>query len=193
MSAKPKLLARPDVDESMIQLTAWIALSDSTISNGCLRMLEGSFTDARFEAFGQAILKQKLRYILNLNQKGLDELLRVMLFSSGNFAKAQLAFEHATKQIPDLFTDMQVNDVEVKAGEFVIFSSLLVHGSYPNQTKDETRLAFTGRYTTNCTRVYPDMKTDHFPTREGMIKFNLDKVKCIQVLGEDRFGHNSIA
>jgi ectoine hydroxylase-related dioxygenase (phytanoyl-CoA dioxygenase family) len=80
----------------------------------------------------------------------------------------------------------------MKAGEFILFSSLNTHGSNPNVTSDDTRLAFAGRYTTNDVVVYKDMATDRFPTPEGFITFDTDRIGCIQAQGRDTFGHNRI-
>ena len=61
-----------------------------------------------------------------------------------------------------------------------------MHASFPNSTKDRTRLGFTARYVPTSVRVYPD--TDTFDEYGSAI--SLDKYGCVLVSGEDKFNHN---
>lgn len=190
-SGRPKLYPTVKTNDNMVQLTAWIALSDTTVKNGCMRLLPSSFSDSRFENFAWTLLDRQFPYLMSLDHATIKQVIHAMKFSVGNFVKAQMVFELAIKEIPDLFDGFETRDLEMKAGEFVIFTSLNTHGSYPN-TSDDTRLALAGRYTTNDVIVYKDFETDHFPTPQGNISFNLKDVGCIQAHGEDSFGHNRI-
>ena len=74
----------------------------------------------------------------------------------------------------------------MKAGQFVIFWSTLMHSSFPNITKDKTRLGFTARYVPTCVKVYPGTDSvDEYGT-----KLSLDKYGTVLVSGEDTYGHN---
>jgi hypothetical protein len=125
------------------------------------------------------------------SSKNIELLFKTMKFTSGSFLKAQLIYDIAMELIPDLFKDAKVTDLELKAGEAIIFSSLNVHGSYPNVT-DDSRLAFAGRFTSNNVKVYNGFTYDWFQTPKGPMKFDLDKIACMQVAGEDKFGFNTI-
>ncbi len=107
------------------------------------------------------------------------------------FFWVQILFEILTNEIPDLFEGCQHRNLEMKAGQFVIFTSSNMHASHPNTTND-SRLAFAGRYTSNDVKVYHGFDKDYFPTAEGNIEFDLEKIGCMQVSGTDHFGHNKI-
>lgn len=192
-SEKPKLKPLSPMDEGIVQLTAWIALSDTTIKNGCLRMLECSFEDGRLEKLSYEISNNKLDFMMTQPAGMIEKIIKTVNYTSGSFLKAQLIFEIAVELMPDLFEGKQVKDLEMKAGECIFFTSLNVHGSYPNLSDTDTRLALAGRFTSNDVMVYKDFDHDLFFTSKGKIKYSLDKIACMQVLGQDTYGHNKIA
>ena len=191
-SSKPKLQSTQEINDSMVQLTAWIALSDTTVENGCMRLMPNSFTDARFESFAWALLEHKFPYLMSLDRATVQKIMHALKFSTGNFVKAQMVYELAIQEIPDLFDGFTTHDLTMKAGEFVVFTSLNTHGSYPNVTSGDTRLAMAGRYTTNDVKVYDGFTSDQFPTPEGPMLFDLSGVGCMQAHGQDTYGHNRI-
>lgn len=191
-SAKPKLLPTTKIDPGIVQLTAWIALTDVKVKTGCLRMIPGSFMDGRFEQLASDILDNPLSYLRNKDDYEIEKILKTLLFTPGSFMKSQLVFDMATQELEDLFEVGEVEEYEMKAGDFIIFTSLNMHASHPNSTTDETRLAFAGRYTNNDVKVYSGFEHDFFPTPEGNIKFPLDKIGCIQAHGTDNYHFNKI-
>ncbi|MEQ9569384.1 MAG: phytanoyl-CoA dioxygenase family protein, partial [Longimicrobiales bacterium] len=87
----------------------------------------------------------------------------------------------------------ETRTVEMKAGEFLIFTSLVIHGALPNVTTDDTRLAFVGRYTTNDVKVFDGLTHDVSPPIHGRtFDMSLRHIGCTQVHGRDRYGHNRI-
>jgi chlorinating enzyme len=80
-------------------------------------------------------------------------------------------------------------NMEMKAGEFVIFSERTMHGALPNITTDDARLGMSARY------IVPDVQI-HNPwvLGEGGLsiaylqiqKLNLDRWKIIQLRGDKR-------
>ena len=195
-SEKPKLVpidrAEGDTNNGMLQLSMWLALEDATIENGALRFLAGSFVDGRLEELGNRILDHPIDVMATLGVRDIAQAIRVLEFTANDFIKAQLAFEFATRILPDLFVGHEVRDMEVRAGEFILFTSVNMHASWPNRTTDSHRLAFGGRYTTNDVVVYKDFDHDTFPTPEGYIPHPIEELACIQVHGQDRYGHNNI-
>lgn len=192
ISAKPKLLPPPGVDDAIAQVTVWLALSDATIETGCLRFLPGSFVDGRFEDALTHFREDLPGY---LAKKDRDEARRIMgtfLLSPDLFEKARLVFDLVIEQIPDLFDSYAVEDIEVKAGDFLIFTSSNTHASFPNVSRDAVRFSLAGRYTANDVRVFGDMRYDVVPTPEGPVRYPLDDIGCIQVHGSDRTGLNRI-
>jgi chlorinating enzyme len=192
-SAKPKLLATNPMSPAIVQLTAWVALTDVTVENGCMRIIPGSFKDGRFERLAYNIQEQANDYLLTLSREDIEKAIRTLKFSTGNFVRAQLAYEFAIKEVPDLFHGYTIQDMTMKAGEFSIFSSLNTHGSYPNVTTNDNRLAIAGRYTSNDVKIYDGINEDVFVTPDATERFPVDKLGCMQVLGEDKFGYNRMA
>lgn len=192
-SEKAKLQPTVPTHESMVQLTAWIALTDVSIENGCMRFVPGSYRDGRYEYLTYQMKKYAADYLITLPLDKIERLVHAAKFTAGNFIKVQAAYEMILHEVPDLFEGFQTLSMEMKAGEFIIFTSLNTHASHPNVTTDDTRLAFAGRYTTTDVKVYEGFDKDVFATPEGEIPFDITRCACLQVLGEDTFGHNRIA
>ncbi len=187
-----KLVPLNGTDPSLVQLTAWVALTESTIPNGCLRFIPGSFEDGRFEKMAYELFDNCFGALRGLSFEELLNGIWSLKFTTGNFTKAQFLFDVIVKQIPDLFENAVIEDVEMKPGQCIIFTSMNMHASYPNVTTDMTRLALAGRYTTNDVKVTPVHDGDIFTTPEGDFQFAQAGIGCMQVHGEDRFGHNTI-
>ena len=191
-SANPKLVPTLDIHHGMVQLTVWVALTDVRQDNGCMRFLPGSYADGRMEYF-MSHLEDKLHLLLHDRDEAfIRGVLKILLFSPGTFLKAQIGYELARKEIPDLLDDYRVENIEMKAGEFIIFSSLNMHASFPNTSTDD-RLAFAVRYTTNDVKVYPDFEQDFFASPEGNIPFSVRDIGCIQARGADKYSYNRMA
>jgi non-heme Fe2+,alpha-ketoglutarate-dependent halogenase len=78
--------------------------------------------------------------------------------------------------------------MEMKAGQFVMFWSTLMHASFPNTTTNQTRMAMVARYVPTCVQIYPDQDVvDTFGSR-----VSLEKYGVVVVAGEDRYRHNRI-
>lgn len=169
-----------------------MALTDFSMDQGCLRMLEGSHSDGRLEAIAAHIQDNKIAFLIEQPRKTVLKVIKTIFYTTGVFEKTQMLLEMALDLIPDMFDGKEVTTIEMKAGEAIIFCDLNLHGSYPNITDDE-RIAYSGRYTSNDVQFYKDTEFDSFPTPSGRVRFKVDKMKCIQVHGEDKFGHNRIA
>ncbi|WP_444916170.1 phytanoyl-CoA dioxygenase family protein [Microbulbifer sp. EKSA008] len=71
-----------------------------------------------------------------------------------------------------LFGDLEVKDLEVKAGKCLIFSPLNMHTSFANTSQDKSRFSFARRYTANHVKVAPYGK-DNISTMEDLLEFTL--------------------
>jgi len=195
-SEAPKLVAvdAPDdlTNHGMLQASMWLALEDATIENGAMRYLPGSFADSRLEEIGNRLLDHPVEVMATLGVRDIATFIKVFGFTANDFIKAQLLFEYGTDMLPDIYAGLEVREMEVPAGQFLLFTEVTMHGSWPNVTTDSHRLAFGGRYTTTDVAVYPDFTYDVFPTPAGMIKHPVEHLACIQVLGTDRHGRNNI-
>lgn len=187
-----KLKPTTPVDPGMVQLTAWVALSDVTIENGALRIAVGSFVDGRLEYAYEFARNHMLDFMALLDPAQLDRFLRVGLFAPSNFMKAQAVFELNAPRFAEMLERCEVRDLEMKAGEAIIFSSLNMHGSFANTSQNDTRMAFAGRYANHDVRAYADQDFDVFPTSRGEVRFPTAPLACIHVHGEDRFHHNHV-
>ena len=84
----------------------------------------------------------------------------------------------------------KVLDMEMKAGECVIFTAKCVHASFPNTSKRSTRFAITSRYTPTHVRVYPH--SDVFIAHGGKFNLSASNYGPVLVSGRDAWGHNNI-
>jgi len=90
----------------------------------------------------------------------------------------QLEFDHD----PALVTTM-----EMKAGQFVIFSERVIHGSGPNHT-NEMRFAMNYRLIPPYVKVYPDQNF-HRAMHMGQ-SYSLEHWGTVLVRGTDPYGYN---
>lgn len=187
-----KLTAPEHVDPGMIQLTAWVALTDVTRENGAMRIIPGSFVDSSTEFFYSYIQDNILPYLGSLSKKEVRHLLQMIFYSTGSFFKAQAVFDSIYDRLDNGFDGMEMVDLEMKAGQAVIFSSLNMHASYPNETTDQTRLAIAGRYCNNDVKVFNNMTHGVLTTAGGPRKYDIRNLAQMQIHGEDRWGHNNI-
>lgn len=117
--------------------TAWIALDDCKLANGCLRVLPGSHQDQRLRRHNT-----NPSDALTLNQE-LDA--------------SEIDEGHAC-------------DLELQAGQMVLFDVYLVHGSQPNRSA-ERRAGFVCRYMPAAARFDHEWGRD-FMERSGIVDFS---------------------
>jgi chlorinating enzyme len=146
----------------LFQLTAWVAVTDSTVKNGCMRFIPGTH-----------------RELLPMEVEEYDPVKH-----AGNKHD-----RFGTKVMRPALGELEQRAVnmEMKAGEFVIFSERTMHGALPNITTDDARLGMSARY------IVPDVEI-HNPwvLGEGGLsvaylqiqKLNLDRWKIIQLRGD---------
>jgi chlorinating enzyme len=157
----------PDI-RKLFQLTAWIAVTDSTRENGCLRFVRG--THRRIEPMAVEEY-DPIKHGDNKSDRFGTRILRTY---------------------NDVDTS-RVVDIEMKAGQVVIFSERLMHGALPNSTETESRLGMSARYITPDVRIH-----NPWVLGEGgldiaylrIAKLQLDRWRALQVRGVDRFHVN---
>ena len=191
-SERPKLVPPVGMDPAFVQLTVWVALTHSTIANGCLRFLPGSFVDTRFEEFYYYAMEHLPDFLVKMSEQEIRDFLHVWWFSPGSFYRVRAIYDLALEHVSGLFEGGSVRDMEMKPGEFVIFTSANMHASYPNATDDDVRLGFAGRYTTCDVQVLPGFEYDVFPTPLGQLKWSLENTGSMLVHGADRHHWNKL-
>lgn len=190
---KLTLLEGSTIPAPMVQLTIWIALDDVELETGALLFAPGSFRDTRMEIVGERLINNPLKALAGLGPKAVYELLALVEYHDDDFPKAQALFEWAHGNLPGFGKDFSPTAYPLEAGEALIFTSAMLHGSLPNITTDRTRRALALRVTTNEVRVYGDTDVDQYPTIYGPIEHSTKDMKCMQISGADRYHHNNIA
>jgi non-haem Fe2+, alpha-ketoglutarate-dependent halogenase len=155
-------------------LTVWTALTEATVENGCLRFIPGTHAEMFYDETKQ--MKYSPEEINRLEKNGIKR---------GFFGYDYRNLQKDPDFVPD---ESRAISMIMKPGQFVIFWSTLMHSSFPNSTRNSTRLGFTARYVPACVRVYPD--TDQIE-EYGSTLF-LQKYGVVLVCGTDRYGHNRV-
>ncbi len=147
------------------ELTAWTAMSDVRAENGCLRFVAGSHKRWYYDENKQLVL----------NQEG----------ASKDF----FGYDYAELKLDQEWNPDQENvvNMEMKAGQFVLFTEKCVHGSLPN-VSDATRMGYASRYVPPSVKVYENVaKLEEFGD-----SIDLGYHGCVLVSGEDEYGYNRL-
>lgn len=159
--------------EGSWEMTVWFALTDATRDTACLKVMPRTHRTWYFDE------KRNIPFDPSADAKSDGT-----GFYGYDFEK--LKIDPAWK--PDESKALQI---EMKAGQALMFTSRCLHASEPNRTKDRTRMGLAIRYVPTDVRVYanhPDGKYTHF----GEV-FSLDRYAAMLVGGVDTFKHNRIA
>ncbi len=155
-------------------ITVWTAFTDATEENGCLRFIPGTHEEMLYdESLGMEYNPD------NVNKVEKDGMKR------GFFGYDYRNLQKDPDFVPD---ESQAVSLVMKAGQFVIFWSTLMHSSWPNSTTNKTRLGFASRYVPTCVKVYPGADS----VEEYGDKISLDKYGVVLVSGKDEYRHNTI-
>ena len=160
---KESVVNPPNPDE-LYQVTVWIAFTDATTDNGCMVLIPGT---------------NKKNYPVILGEKSTDIHTKVYGNRQGEI---------------DYPLDMaEIRPIEMKAGQFFLFSERVIHGSLSNKT-NVSRWAINGRLARTDTRFYTDkmLNNSHRVKYFSINKLKLDNWKAVLVRGEDRFGYNRL-
>lgn len=109
----------------------------------------------------------------------------------GQYARGFNGYDYTTLQKDKSWKPDEASAVPIvmKAGQFVIFRSMLMHSSLPNSTTDKTRLGYVARYVPGRVKVYPD--TDYVKEFGG--EYRLDRFGVVQVAGTTTDPKNKVA
>lgn len=155
-------------------ITVWTAITDSTIETGCLRFIPGTHEEMFYDETRE--MKYSPEQINKLEKNGMKQ---------GFFGYDYRNLQKDPDWVPD---DSNAVSMEMKAGQFVIFWSTLMHSSFPNVSKNKTRLGFTARYVPTSVKVYPDTDT----IEEYGSTLSLAKYGTVVASGTDEYGHNRV-
>jgi non-haem Fe2+, alpha-ketoglutarate-dependent halogenase len=160
-------LSPPDLTR-LFQLTVWIAVNDSTPDNGCLRVVRGT-----------------QRRILPMALEDYD--------AAKHEANKSERFGTMVMRPADPLPEADVVDLPMQAGQFVIFSERVMHGSRANVTASDDRLAVNGRYIAPETAIHNPwvLGEGGLDIAYGRIEgLRLERWRAVLARGEDRVGAN---
>lgn len=172
-SGKPQIVW-PMNEEFGGAVTVWTALTDVTEENGCLRFIPGTHEEMFYDESKE--MKYSPEDVNKLEKDGVKR---------GFFGYDYRNLQKSEDFVPD---ESKAVSIEMKAGQFVIFWSTLMHSSLPNITSDQTRLGFTCRYVPSSVHVYPDVNE----VNEYGSTISLDKYGVVIVSGENPSSHNRV-
>lgn len=164
----------PTVQDFGGSITVWTAITDATEENGCLRFIPGTHEHMFYDESKE--MKYSPELVNELEKRGMK---------MGFFGYDYRNLQKDPNFVPD---ESKAVSIEMRAGQFVIFWSTLMHASFPNSTTNKTRLGFTARYVPAAVRVYPN--TDVI--EEYGSRLSLSKYGVVLVSGEDRLGLNRV-
>ncbi|OMQ92836.1 chlorinating enzyme [Burkholderia pseudomallei] len=157
------------------ELTAWIAMSEATKENGCLKLMPGSHRTWFFDEKRNIPFEPE-----NFNKRVLDDGQKSGFYG---YDYEKLKLDPSWK--PD---EARAVHMEVKPGQFFIFTSRCMHGSNPNTSKDSVRFGWATRFVPTHVKVYAGQDSFH---HFGEV-LPLDRYSTVLVAGEDRYGHNRV-
>lgn len=145
------------------ELTVWTAFSPSRKENGCLRFIPGSHRRWYYD--------ETKSLTFDVESKTHD-------FFGYDYSELKLDPDWDPE-------DAGPVDMEMDAGQFVIFVAKCIHGSQPNIT-EHPRLGYASRYVVPSVKVFDDV--------DRLVEFgdeiNLGYHGCVLVSGEDHYGYN---
>lgn len=148
-----------------MELTAWVAMTESTRENGCLKMIPGSHREWRYDETRR----------ITWDDKRKDN-----TFFGYDYGELRLDKDWDPE-------DERYATLEMKPGEVVLFTARTIHGSHPN-TGNRQRMGFAVRVVPTHVRVYGGMSEfDEFGHH-----FDLARHGCVLVAGEDEYGFNTV-
>lgn len=172
-SGKPQLVW-PDENNQGGCINVWTAFTDATEETACLVFIPGTQEEAFYdESKGLQFNPEKNNSIV---KEGI-----VRGFNGYDYRELQVD----KAWVPD---ESKSVSMVMKAGEFIIFRSKLLHASKPNASKTKTRLGYVARYIAGDVQVYPD--TDYVEEFGG--KFSLTNYGVVEVKGSNRVKENRV-
>src|SRR6266545_5694342 len=136
---KPALAPPPEyqIYTDLFNLSVWVALDDVTVENGAMQIAAGTH------------MKQYPVRKVPLSESVFGKTFYDNLVRSGDTGRlAELADRYACDTIFDPVAEgVEVVNLTMKAGQFIIFTDRVMHGSLPNLTEDQRRLAINFRVT----------------------------------------------
>lgn len=157
-------------------ITAWCAFTDATVEMGCLQFIPGTHRTMQYDE------TKRMHYAPEQNNDVEKDGVRRGFFG---YDYRQLQIDPDWK--PD---ESKAVSMEMRAGQFIVFWSTLMHASHPHEGKTrDMRMGFVARYVPTSVQIYPD--TTEIEEYGGRV--SLDRYGAVLVSGDDEYGHNRLA
>ncbi|AZE69404.1 chlorinating enzyme [Pseudomonas synxantha] len=173
-SGEPQLVW-PEDESFGGAINVWTGFTDATQENGCMLFIPGTHKQMNYdESIGMTFDPVANKDVVK-----------------GQYARGFNGYDYSTLQKDKSWQPDEAAAVPIvmKAGQFVIFRSMLMHCSLPNSTTDKTRLGYVARYVPGRVKVYPD--TDYVKEFGG--EYRLDRFGVVQVAGTATDHKNRVA
>ncbi len=165
-SGKPQIIW-PDHKEFGGTITVWTGFTEANTSNGCLQFIPGTHVNMNYDE------TKRMTY----NPDALDGVVK------NGVKRGFFGYDYRDLQIEKDWVPDESNAIsmQMKAGQFIIFWSTLMHASHPHSgAVPEARMGFAARYVPSSVQVYPD--TDFIEEYGG--KIGLEKYGAVLVRGQ---------
>lgn len=162
----------PRYPEVFLTLAVWTALTDARVETSCMRFLPGShkqkyFDDLRVMSWDQGRVNRRIE---DGEKRGLF-----------GYDVSEIELDPSWRdRCQDAVT------VELRAGQCLLFWEATMHGSTPNVSDSEARMAFVARYVPTSVRIYPGQSV--LSEYGGTV--SLDQWRPVLVSGVDVYGFN---
>jgi non-heme Fe2+,alpha-ketoglutarate-dependent halogenase len=162
------LLVWPQKEDFGGTITVWTALTDATIDTACLKFIPGTHEELFYD-----------------ESKGVSY--NSDIVNDGFFGYDYKNLQKDPDWVPD---ENQAVSMEMKAGQFIIFWSTLMHASHPHAGKtNDLRLGFVSRYVPDLVTVYPG-HPEELSEFGGTV--SMEKYKTVVVAGENTNSNNKV-
>lgn len=173
-SGKPQIIW-PEHEDFGGTITVWTAFTDVNIANGCLQFIPGTQNSMNYDE------TKRMEYSPDA----------VNALEKNGVRRGFFGYDYRQLQIDENWSpdESQAVPIQMKAGQFVIFWSTLMHASYPHSGQsEEMRMGFASRYVPSFVHVYPD--SDHIEEYGG--KISLENYGAVQVIGDNAPAYNRL-
>lgn len=152
------------------QLTVWMALTPAKKENGCMKLLAGSHHYDVGVGFQDNVCHKIWRLLCTVARRKLSFVLEYPLGVLGQGRIAGSVFpiirpvydEFLRKYARFYDLTCEPKTFEMNPGEFIIFTSATMHGSWPNKS-DQDRLAYAARVAGTGTTIHEDYAESTMP------------------------------
>lgn len=162
----------PRYPDIFLTLAVWTALTDATVETSCMRFLRGSHRQKYFD--DRTAMSWDERRVNHSFEDGEKR----GLFG---YNVQEIEQDRSWRDKPD-----QIATVELRAGQALMFWEATLHGSTPNTSARNARMAFVARYVPTSVRIYPG--------REVLSEYggtvSLERWRPVLVNGVDVYGFN---